>query len=324
MPLIAVNYHYIRPAYDHPFPGIHGITPDHLSRQLELLAGAGAFVSGAELRAAVQGEAELPERAFIVTLDDGLREQAEWAWPVFQRLGVPALFFVNTDPIAEGTVSRVHKIHLLRAHTDPVAFEAEVRARAAALGETPADVPEEQATGHYQYDGSAVAKLKYLLNFTLAPAIRDAVVDALFAERFDERAESGRLYMSREQIAELGAADAVGSHAHEHVPLGLLDGEEAADQIRQAQGLLADWAGSAPYALSYPYGSAEAATPGVAAAAAAEGVAFAFTTERAANPTLERPLLLARYDNNDLPGGKAARLPLEGLFDHAAAARRYL
>jgi hypothetical protein len=35
--------------------------------------------------------------------------------------------------------------------------------------------------------------------------------------------------------------------------------------------------------------------------------------ERAANFDLSRPLHLARFDNNDLPGGKAARFPIDAM-----------
>jgi hypothetical protein len=48
--------------------------------------------------------------------------------------------------------------------------------------------------------------------------------------------------------------------------------------------------------------------------AARLGFEFAFTMERAANPDLRKPLFLARFDNNDLPGGKAAAWSVENLY----------
>jgi len=82
-----------------------------------------------------------------------------------------------------------------------------------------------------------------------------------------------------------------------------------------ARHYLSDWAGYAPYALSYPYGSRAACSAVAADVARRCGVRFAFTMERAANPDLTRPLHLARFDNNDLPGGKAARFEIDRLFE---------
>jgi hypothetical protein len=61
--LIAVNYHYVRPSFDEPYPGIHGVTPAQLDSQLRQLGEAGEFVSGEDVRRAVLGPTELPARA---------------------------------------------------------------------------------------------------------------------------------------------------------------------------------------------------------------------------------------------------------------------
>ena len=61
--------------------------------------------------------------------------------------------------------------------------------------------------------------------------------------------------------------------------------------------LMASIVGARPRTMSYPYGRP---VPG------AEGFAAAFTTERKVNETFEEPLLLGRFDTNDLPGGRRA------------------
>jgi peptidoglycan/xylan/chitin deacetylase (PgdA/CDA1 family) len=316
--LIAVNYHYVRPAFDAPYPGIHGNTPAQFESQLKLLSQIGTFVGAAQIRAAVAGGAPLPPRAFVVTFDDGLREQHEHAWKVLERLGIPAIFFINTQPIAEGRVCHVHKTHLLRAHVAPGEFVERLQAAAARHGTAlPAAVDEAKATAHYKYDDAPTARLKYLLNMALPPQTRDALVDVLFEDVFAGRESeiSRQLYMNRRQIAELAQRESVGTHAHEHLPLGLLPAEEAERQLAESVNLLSEWTGRPPYALSYPYGSRDASSPAVAAAARRQGIEFAFTMERAGNPDLRAPLHLARFDNNDMPGGKAAAWPAEKLFD---------
>ena len=316
--LVAVNYHYIRDSFDSPFPGIHGVTPAQFEAQLRVLARAGEFVSADQIRAAVRGDHALPEHAICVTLDDGLQEQYEHAWPILRRLGIPAIFFINTAPVASGSVLQVHKIHLLRAHIAPADFTRLLQAHAADLGIT-LDLEREceAALVHYNYDSPEAARLKYLLNFLLDPDERDRLVEVLFAEVFagQEAAISRGLYMDVGQIRELSRLACIGTHSHEHLPLGLLPTTLAEHQIELSLAHLAEWSGYRPFALSYPYGARDACSSGVGDMAARLGIEFAFTMERAGNRDLRQPLRLARFDCNDLPGGKAAQWQPEDMFD---------
>lgn len=318
--LIAVNYHYIRESFDTPYPGIHGSTPEQLANQLEALGSVGEFVSMRQIRDAIEHRRPLPANALIVTLDDGLREQYETALPVFQKLNVPAIFFINTRPIDEGLVSAVHQIHLLRANMRPELFAKRVREMALGRGiEIDDDADGDKATAHYKYDTPEIKRLKYLLNFTLNRQQRDAIISEMFDEFFNhsEKEISEDFYMTREQIADLGGLEFVGNHAHEHLPLGLLNSEIQHQQLSRSGELLADWAGYHPYALSYPYGSRDAANQVASQVAATHGIRFAFTMERAGNIDLDEPLHLARFDGNDMPGGKAPLWEAAELFNAA-------
>ncbi|MBI5629277.1 MAG: polysaccharide deacetylase family protein [Elusimicrobia bacterium] len=321
--LIAVNYHYIRPRFDAPHPGIHGVTPEEFRSRLELLSRAGEFIGLGRLRAAVSGGAGLPERAILVTFDDGLREQFDHARPVLQDMGIPAAFFVNPAPLERGTVMLVHKIHILRSSMKPDEFikKIEEGARAHDGGSNP--LPKERqhlaagAARLYPYDDPTSAQTKYLLNILLPRPLVARIIDELFAERFkgEEAALSRGLYMDRARLETLAAGDCLGSHAYDHVPLGLLSREEADLQISSSLERLEALSGARPYALSYPYGSREACAGPAPGSARRAGVELAFTMERAGNPSLEDPLFLARFDGNDMPGGKSCSWPAEELFE---------
>jgi peptidoglycan/xylan/chitin deacetylase (PgdA/CDA1 family) len=274
-------------------------------------------VSPTQILAAIRGEGELPERSLIVTFDDGLREQFEYAWPILQRTGIPAVFFVNTSPIEKSQVSMVHKIHLLRAHVAPELFLQTLREQARRYEiDIDLHVDREKATLQYKYDTPEAAELKYLLNFTLEREERDKLIEGCFDKHFAglEASISRELYMNLFQIAELGSHGFIGTHAHQHLPLGLLSAERIEENISTSVLSIAEWTGSRPVALSYPYGSREACTPAVAKSAADFGIAFAFTMERAGNPDLRHPFFLARFANNDLPGGKDAQWTGEEVF----------
>jgi peptidoglycan/xylan/chitin deacetylase (PgdA/CDA1 family) len=324
MMLIVVNYHYVRPRFEHRFPGIHGVTVSALEAQLRLLGMVGEFVSAVQVCDAVRGGEALPARSLLVTFDDGLREQMEYALPVVDALGIPALFFVNTGPIAEGVVSAVHKTHLLRAHTPPEVFSDLVHAEARRQGlEISWDVEPSEAAANYPWDPPETAQLKFFLNHILASGARDALIAPCFRQVFgdDEEAISRALYMDIEQLRALGARGYLGTHGDGHLVLGRLSRAVACQDIQMSLDRLITWTAVRPFALSYPCGSSENSTLNAGAAAADLGVELAFTIERAANLDLSQPLYLARFNCNDLPGGKQPLFTVESLFRDAPPAR---
>lgn len=321
--LIAVNYHYIRPSFDNPYPSIFGMTPTQLQSQLETLGKVGAFVSGQQVACAIEGKEPLPDRAILVTFDDGLKEQYDFAWPVLNRLGIPALFFINTLPISDYKVSQVHKIHLLRSQIAPEDFLQMLLKYAREMNiEMNVEADSNEAAFQYPYDTPQNAQMKYLLNFLLPLSDRERLVNRCFEEVFSNReAEiSKRIYMDVKQVRELDGRGCLGSHAHEHLPLGLLPSAEAEDQIRLAISYVETWTGHRPFAMSYPYGSADACSVEVGRLAAKQGIVFALTMERAGNSNLAQSLHLARFDSNDLPGGNGAKFRLQELFSEIPSA----
>ncbi len=308
--LFAVNYHYIRDSFDAPYPSIFGVTPDRFRKELRALRESARLVGGEQLMEWAGRDLPDDGAALVVTFDDGLAEQYEHALPVLREEGAPALFFVNSAPLAEGRVSTVHKLHLLRSRLSPHCFSTLLDEQAKRLGLELPEAEGEAPQRHYQYDTPAAARLKYRLNFLLDTEQRRQLADACFEAHFPDRdAEvSRRLYMDAGQIRNLGERGLLGSHAHRHLPLGLLPEPKIREQIRSSLDHLERWSGRRPAAMSYPYGSRAACTPAVGLIAAEEGVRFAFTMERAGNPDCHRTLFLARYANNDLPfdGGVAA------------------
>jgi peptidoglycan/xylan/chitin deacetylase (PgdA/CDA1 family) len=323
--LIAINYHYVRPSFAAHGRGVQGVTPEQLASQVALLATAGEIVSAEQVRRAVLGDQPLPERAILVTFDDGLREQFDHALPVLSALGVPAVFFVNTLPVVSRTVCSVHKIHLLLAHLEPREFAAMLARHACARGVLfDPDAVSDACTAQYKYDTPDVARLKYLLNLMLRPDDRDQLAADCFAEAFGDEGEvSESLYMDPAQVRTLGTLGYVGTHGHEHHPIGLLSPEAMEQDIGSSVEWLAQWTGRRPFALSFPYGSAEACSRAASEAARRQGITFALTMERAGNPDLAHPLHLARFSCNDLPGHRDAKFDIGTLFERVPAATWY-
>lgn len=294
--LLAVGYHYVAEREPEQPRAIFPVTTARLAAQVEALARRYELVTRDQLLAAVAGESELPERACVLTFDDGLRCQVELALPVLERLGAPAIFFIPGRPLAERRMLEVHKLHALRERL----ADEELRAR------LPADLPEvsaAEAQAHYRYDTPEAAELKFLLNIRLRAAQRRELVDSLFAAEFaDEQAVAGELYADAEQVAGLERAHgAVGAHSYAHQPLATLAPAELRDDLARVTEVLRDLTNTAPRAFSYPYGTPETVGAQTAAQVGAAGYRVAFTMRRDVNESLDDPLLLARLDTNDVP-----------------------
>lgn len=74
------------------------VTAADFEAQLLLLKRLGYHpVTVGEIAAAMEGKATLPDRPIALTFDDGWREQYDVAFPLLQRYGMRATFFVSTS-----------------------------------------------------------------------------------------------------------------------------------------------------------------------------------------------------------------------------------
>lgn len=70
--------------------------------QMELLARRYCPVTLDQVRRFVRGEGTLPDRAVVVTFDDGYADNYEIVAPVLNGVGVPATFYVTVESVEEG------------------------------------------------------------------------------------------------------------------------------------------------------------------------------------------------------------------------------
>ncbi len=101
--LVTLTYHRLRVAGNEDlYPGLATVDPQMFALQMTELARNWSPVSLGDVLDAVEGRADLPSRAVLVTFDDGYRDFGEVAWPIMAELGIrPTLFVVTghaTDP----------------------------------------------------------------------------------------------------------------------------------------------------------------------------------------------------------------------------------
>lgn len=316
--LVASNYHYIRENFNNKYPSIFGVTPGQFQKQLEELSKQGTFISQEKLLSF--RDRKFDDNYLLITFDDGLSEQYELARPILNKLGIPYVFFINTMNYTKREVSLVHKIHMVRSQIsskeiiDFIAtnFEVGITREEKKLGEI-----------NYSYDDKDSAHLKYVLNFKLDYNQQKEVINPLFNALFDEKNVVDNLYFSKNQLQNLYKEGVLGSHSHHHVPLGLLTKEKIKNEFSNSQSFFKKEFGEEAYSISYPYGSKEACK-NVEEIGGALNLKLGFSMERAISTEIEtNPLMISRYDCNDLPGGKSNLFGNKNIFAEGNKSKWY-
>ena len=298
--LSVSNYHYIREDYTANYPSIFGVTPNGFQNQLNMISNLGDFISINDLQDNYQDIITSKNNYFLVTFDDGLKEQFQYALPILDALNIPAVFFANSINLLENKVSNVHKIHMLRAN-----FASEILLNN--LLENKLNIEESDITkakSIYKYDDEKSAVLKFFLNFKMEANLREEKIDSLFNLHFNEKEINEQLYFNREEICSLARLGYLGSHSHSHLALANLNDNELEFELLKTKQYFEEITKKEINSIAYPYGTKEAVDDRVANMARKVGYKIGFTTSSGINSDVEDLLLLKRFDCNDLIGGK--------------------
>jgi peptidoglycan/xylan/chitin deacetylase (PgdA/CDA1 family) len=235
-------------------------------------------VTATEVLQSITGEGELPERAVLVTFDDGYRNNLEVAAPILERHGVPALFSVTTDYIG----------------TDAILWPTEVELRVLHWPRATLPLP----------DGSVVDLPTVEGRVPLSERVRRACKALPNGERREYMAtlrgenlpsavtQDGELlaFLDWDEVRELDRRGfAIASHTVTHpilsrVEAGELDAELAGSKARIEQELGQE----CPFFV-YPNGGAEDVTAQVVEAVRRAGYQVAFTLREQVNSKTPPP-----------------------------------
>ena len=96
--------------------GVISATPENFERQVKFLVKNYNLISFDHLKQAVNAEIRLPQRSLIITFDDGYKDNYTNAFPLLQKYGAPATFFLTTGfldgsntPWWDGLASMIHQ-----------------------------------------------------------------------------------------------------------------------------------------------------------------------------------------------------------------------
>lgn len=239
------------------------------------------------------------DRVCVLTFDDGLKEQMG-AIELLESLGASAICYVPTGPVLNGYVLDVHKLHMIRSNLSDEMLSRDLDQR---FDFSRFELDDQLLKIQYRYDSLLGRRIKYFLNFSLTHEERKKWIEEYFHSLFgDDNQVASKLYMDKEDLVVLARKNLLGSHAHTHVPLSMLDQKHLEYELVTSKRRLEQLTGYSPIGISYPYGGNSAVSGGVFEAARAVGYDYGFTMERGVNYSGSglNPMALKRIDINDL------------------------
>lgn len=321
--LTVVMYHYVRDLAHSRFPELKALDVSRFRNQLDDIQARYTPVSARMVADALDGGQPLPERACLLTFDDGYLDHYLYAFPELLRRGLSGAFYPPVLATRRTRVMEVNKIQLILAQNGYANVErlpgvlreafAEAVADPAAAGIESFEALRAKYARPSRFDGPEVMFFKSMLQHALPPGLRTRMIDALFSRIVgqDETMLAQELYMSVDMLRVMaGSGMHIGSHGDRHLWLDRLDPEEQAAEVDASLAMLGEVHGHPDFiwSMCYPFGGNNASLRGICAR---RGCAFAVTTvAETARLTPETRFSLARLDTNDLaprPAGTTAR-----------------
>jgi len=308
-PVTIVMYHYVRDFARTRYPRIKGLDVQGFRRQLDHLGAHHTIVTMQDVIAATDGAEELPPDAALLTFDDGYAEHFERVFPILHERGLQGSFFPPVEPVRDGVLLDVNRIHFILASTE----SAEVLASAidAAVDEARGEF-ELRSVSDYRaewaepnrFDDAETVYVKRMLQTALPPVLRERIARALF-DRFvtvDESAFASELYLSLDQARLMVSCGMYfGSHGRSHRWLNRVEPSTQVDEVDGSLRFLSDigMPVDEQWVMCYPYGGWNDSLLEVLRQ---RECSLGLTTEVAtADLDIHDKLRLPRYDTNDFP-----------------------
>jgi peptidoglycan/xylan/chitin deacetylase (PgdA/CDA1 family) len=251
-----------------------GMTPVHLHDLVSLLADPS------------------DKRKFVAfTLDDGYRNNAEFAAPVFRKYGIPYTIFITA-----GFVERSRSIWWETA--------AALTRKASSFRFDFGNGPESVNTTTTARKFAAFDRLASFVGTTDEDEAVRRLDDAAAPHEIDPMAIVDDLIMNEAELRQLAQDPLVhfGAHTLTHVNLKRVSAKRLNKEIGGSTEAVERYVGTRPCSFSYPYGWSSAAGEREARAAAKAGFSVAVTTQPGVlgRSSITQPTLLPRVSLNGL------------------------
>lgn len=303
----VIMYHYVRNLSNSRYPNIKGLNIHEFIQQIEFLKKTYNFVSVEQLLNALNNNEDLPEKAVLLTFDDGYIDHYTYVFPILYKEKIPAYFSMPGKIIAEHKLLDVNKIHFILASTPieklkNIIFERLDYYRGLENMIPPNQELYQKLAVANRFDCADVIFIKRLLQVELEERLRNLITDDLFSAciTLKEEVFAEELYMNIDQINVMSREGMYfGIHGYDHYWMNRLTLKELENDIKLALETFNGVVDPQKWICCYPYGSYSDA---VIDFIKTQGAVAGFTTHNAlADLSKYDPYRIPRFDTNDFP-----------------------
>lgn len=305
--LYIAMYHYTRDLLNSRYPNIKGLDIKLFRKQLEYFNQNFNVVTMEQVIEASRGDAYLPDRALLLTFDDGYVDNYLYALPLLEEFGFQGSFFIPGKTFTTHQLLDVNKIHYILAAADINKLVIDVKEKMDFYRGQEFDYPStDELWNQYaidgRFDGKDIIFIKKILQTVLPEKLRNTISSDLFEKYVGVTEEqlAYELYMTPEQLKVMKRHGMfIGVHGYDHYWLGNLTPEEMRKDIINALTVMDEYIDSKEWVMNYPYGSYN---DDVLSFVKEKGACLGLTTEvRIADLGKDNRLTLPRFDCNDFP-----------------------
>lgn len=300
-------YHYTRDLKNSDYSEIKGLDKYLFIKQLDFFKDSFNVVTMNQVIDAFDGKKELPEKALLLTFDDGYIDNYDVAMPLLIKYGFEGSFFIPAKTFKESKVLDVNKIHFILASStdrrDELVLDLNNLLNKYRTNDYDSN---EELYKKYavcnRFDDKDTIYIKRVLQTAIPENKRNLITDELFKKYIGipEDEFSRKLYMNKEQIATMrNNGMYIGIHGYDHYWLGNLDKDLMKEDIDKSLDAMKDFVDLDKWVMNYPYGSYNNE---VIDYIKSKGCKLALTTNvRVVNINVDNRYELPRLDCNDFP-----------------------
>lgn len=307
--LYVVMYHYTRDLVNSRYPEIRGLDYAIFKEQIDYFAENFNVITMEQVIEAWNSpNVALPDKAMLLTFDDGYIDNYLAAFPVLKAHHMQGSFFIPAKTFTENILLDVNKIHFILASADNIEpLMQDIIHELDYYRAEGYDIPDNESmiklyAKANRFDNKETVFVKRILQTAIPENLRNLISSKLFEKYvgISEEKFARELYMNRDQIKCMHDAGMfIGLHGYDHYWLGNLPKDQMKQDIDKSLEIMDEFIDRNKWVMNYPYGSYNA---DVLSYVEQSGCGLALTTEvKIADTEIDNRFLIPRLDCNDFP-----------------------
>jgi peptidoglycan/xylan/chitin deacetylase (PgdA/CDA1 family) len=273
------------------------VTPEMFEKHMNYIQKHYTVISVRELVESLEAD-KLLRNKLAVTFDDGFADNLINAYPVLERLGLPATIFLNPGNAGNGRLNWIQELCYL---VNTVGAST-VSSKLASLRD---DFKMESLENMTLSDADLYRTIQDYLVYSTNKLEREEIIDRLYdSSGINRQQVPGRdtVFLSWEQVSSMaGNGISFGNHGLSHTSLSTMQPEEQKTEILESQKLIRENLDCEFVPFSFPFGQVKDIPPGSKDLIKSSGHRCALTAIPILNHPDVSPFELGRIPVGDIP-----------------------